>query len=97
MRYYSYLLGGTMGAAIIAFGFGPFFGPTIGHVLFIAALIFFVAALLLGYFLPSVLAGHFHHPRRDTIVALNLFLGWTLFGWIGALAWASWAERPKSE
>lgn len=96
MRHYSYLLGATMGAAIIAFGFGPFFGAVIGHVLFIVALICFVGALLLGYVFPSVLAGHFAHPRKDRIIALNLLLGWTLFGWIGAVIWASWPNRAAS-
>ncbi|HVI89463.1 MAG TPA: superinfection immunity protein [Dongiaceae bacterium] len=96
MRLYGYLLGGTLGAAIIAFGFGLFFGAFIGHGLMLLALCAFIAFLLIGYFLPSVLAGHFDHPRMVQIVALNLLLGWTLFGWIAAIVWASWGNRVPS-
>jgi hypothetical protein len=40
------------------------------------------------YFLPSILA--FARSKRDllAIVLLNLFLGWTLIGWVVALVWA---------
>jgi len=40
------------------------------------------------YFLPSIVA--LVRGKRDTlaICLLNLFLGWTLIGWIIALVWA---------
>jgi hypothetical protein len=40
------------------------------------------------YFLPSIVA--LVRGKRDTlsICLLNLFLGWTLIGWIVALVWA---------
>lgn len=40
------------------------------------------------YFLPSIIAGTRHHPNITSIVLLNIFLGWTFLGWIGALIWA---------
>jgi hypothetical protein len=40
------------------------------------------------YFLPSIFA--LVRGKRDTLLIclLNLFLGWTLIGWIIALVWA---------
>lgn len=53
--------------------------------LFIALII---VILSLGYFLPAMIA--WTNSRRNTsaIFALNLFLGWTLIGWVGALVWS---------
>jgi hypothetical protein len=44
------------------------------------------------YFLPGILGWH----KRDmgAIFAVNLFLGWTLVGWVVALAWALKGEQP---
>ena len=46
------------------------------------------------YFLPSIVA--FARNKRDTtaIVLLNLFLGWSVIGWIVALVWAVKADVP---
>ncbi len=46
------------------------------------------------YFLPSILA--FARSKRDTaaIVLLNLFLGWTMIGWVVALVWAVKTDVP---
>ncbi len=41
------------------------------------------------YFIPSRLAAGREHPACLQILALNLFLGWTLLGWVGALVWSS--------
>ena len=48
----------------------------------------------LMYFLPSVVA--LARSKRDllAIFLLNLFLGWTLIGWIVALVWAAKADVP---
>jgi hypothetical protein len=42
--------------------------------------------LLPLYVLPTILAWKKTH--RTPILLLNLFLGWTVLGWIGALIWA---------
>ena len=42
--------------------------------------------LLPLYVLPTILAWKKTH--RIPILLLNLLLGWTLLGWIGALVWA---------
>lgn len=44
--------------------------------------------LLLLYFVPSVVAFVRHHHNQWAIFALNLFLGWSVLGWIGALVWS---------
>jgi Superinfection immunity protein len=40
------------------------------------------------YFLPSIIA--LARSKRDIvgILLLNLFLGWTMIGWVVALVWA---------
>ena len=46
------------------------------------------------YFLPSILA--FARNKRDTtaILLLNIFLGWTVIGWVVALVWAVKTDAP---
>ena len=39
------------------------------------------------YFLPTVVA-LWRGQNFAPVFAINLFLGWTLIGWVGALAWA---------
>lgn len=56
------------------------------------AYIFFYPFFGLGffmYFLPSIIA--LLRSKRDTlaIFLLNLFLGWSVVGWIVALVWAA--------
>jgi hypothetical protein len=52
-----------------------------------AHLILFLAVLAL-YLVPSGLALHRNCAATGWIVAVNLLLGWTLFGWVAALGWA---------
>jgi hypothetical protein len=40
------------------------------------------------YFLPSYEAWARSHPNYTGVLLLNLFLGWTLLGWVIALVWA---------
>ena len=40
------------------------------------------------YLLPSFVAASKKRKNGGAILALNLFLGWTLIGWVGALVWA---------
>ena len=48
-----------------------------------------VVVIMLGlYFLPSVVAYARGHPSFVGILVLNLFLGWSLIGWVIALAWS---------
>lgn len=59
-----------------------------------SVLIFLAIAFAL-YFFPSLVAYHRRKVDATGVVVLNLFLGWTLIGWVVALAWAaSGATRP---
>jgi hypothetical protein len=40
------------------------------------------------YLLPSIVANMRRQPQFLAILCLNIFLGWTVLGWIGALIWA---------
>ena len=46
------------------------------------------------YFLPSIVA--LARSKRDLlgIFLLNLFLGWSVIGWVVALVWAVKADAP---
>jgi hypothetical protein len=45
-------------------------------------------ALALCYMTPAAIALKRRHPQKDTIRAVNLFLGWTVIGWLAAWIWA---------
>lgn len=44
--------------------------------------------VLFLYLLPTFVAGCRGHHNTLAIGALNILLGWTLLGWIGALIWS---------
>jgi hypothetical protein len=44
------------------------------------------------YFLPSMIGAH--KRNAVAIFALNLFLGWTLVGWVLSLVWALTEDAP---
>jgi hypothetical protein len=44
--------------------------------------------ILVGYFLPAMVACLRHHRNELAIGVLNLVAGWTVVGWIVALVWA---------
>ena len=43
--------------------------------------------LILLYFLPSIIALNKKDKNIVTIIIINLFLGWTVIGWIFTLIW----------
>lgn len=48
------------------------------------------------YCAPLIVAGLRNHRSFGGIVVVNLLLGWTIIGWIIALAWAcSYAGPPQ--
>lgn len=48
------------------------------------------------YFLPYMVAQKRKHSKSQAILIVNLFLGWTLIGWVVALAWAFAENNKKS-
>lgn len=52
--------------------------------------------LILGiYFLPTIIGRN--KRSANAIFALNLLLGWTILGWIGALVWSLTADPPETQ
>ena len=57
--------------------------------------------LLLGffaimYFIPALMASNRKHKNTLAVFMLNLFLGWTFIGWVGALIWACTDNTRKT-
>ena len=52
-----------------------------------------ISILSLFYFLPFAIAFHKKRVNTGAIFALNLFLGWSLIGWVVALVWALKEEQ----
>jgi uncharacterized membrane protein YqaE (UPF0057 family) len=52
-------------------------------------------AFVLFYLLPSFVALSRGVRRPAGLTILNLLLGWTVLGWIGALIWAVQAETAS--
>jgi hypothetical protein len=48
-----------------------------------------LAVVICGYFLPTIVAHHRKVPNGGSVLVINLFLGWTLVGWVVALAMAA--------
>lgn len=49
--------------------------------------VFFISAVAL-YFAPTITAAKREHPNKNSIIALNVLLGWTVLGWVASLVWA---------
>lgn len=57
----------------------------------------FVVLVLASYFLPAIVASIRRHRNQDAIFVVNLFFGWTLVGWVVALAWSATADIKERE
>ena len=47
------------------------------------------------YFLPTIIAVNRKKKNQSAIFLLNLFLGWTIIGWVIALVWSTMHEEGK--
>lgn len=47
-----------------------------------------IALSIVIYFIPTIVAFKRQHVNRISILLVNLFLGWSLLGWVVAIAWA---------
>lgn len=52
---------------------------------------FYTILALSIYFLPTIVG--YNKNNRVAIGVLNLFLGWTIIGWIFALVWACCKDK----
>ena len=57
------------------------------HPMMLVAMPILLSVLLL-YLLPSIVAFGCSLDERYPIALVNVLLGWTVLGWIGALIWA---------
>jgi predicted membrane channel-forming protein YqfA (hemolysin III family) len=48
----------------------------------------FIFLMIVGHILPIIIAAYRGHKNTGPIVAVTLLLGWTLVGWVVALAWS---------
>lgn len=48
-----------------------------------------LVVIILVYFLPSIVAGSRHTINTGAVIVINLLLGWSLIGWVIALAMAA--------
>ncbi len=51
-------------------------------------IIILIVGVVIVYFLPTIVALTTKNINVSSILIVNLFLGWTLVGWVVALAWA---------
>jgi hypothetical protein len=51
--------------------------------------------ILIIYFIPSIIARNRKVKNFGSIIAVNIFLGWTFIGWVVALAWGLSSNREK--
>jgi hypothetical protein len=56
---------------------------------------FLVLAGLGLYLLPTYISWQRHHHNAGPIFLVNLLLGWTLVGWVVALAWSATALHQR--
>ena len=54
-------------------------------------------SIVMGYFIPSAVALIRKHPQKMAVLMLNIFLGWTLLGWVAAMIWAVWSYKVKKD
>jgi hypothetical protein len=55
-----------------------------------------LALIVFIYFIPALVASNRKHVNSLAISMLNLFLGWTLVGWVIALVWACTNNTAKA-
>jgi Superinfection immunity protein len=56
-----------------------------------------IVALILLYFLPSMLAHTGGKRRKWKITAINVLLGWTVIGWIASMLMVWAYEAPGAD
>ena len=60
------------------------------------AIILLSVAGILVYLLPGILAYNWQRRYRLGILLLDVFLGWSIVGWVGALVWATMQDAPAT-
>ncbi len=53
-----------------------------------ATLVILAVVAVVVYMLPAIAASLRGHHKVGSIFVVNLLLGWTIIGWVAALAWS---------
>lgn len=72
---------------LVSYGWGMGMEPALNDFGRLIAYQFFISAPAL-YLLPTYEAWARKHENLTSLVLLNIFLGWTLLGWVVAVVWA---------
>jgi hypothetical protein len=62
----------------------------------VETVIFFVALIAL-YLLPIYEANRRKHPKLLPIALIDVVLGWTIIGWLGAYVWSLRTQEPEAD
>jgi ABC-type sugar transport system permease subunit len=60
------------------------------------AVIIVIMGLIATYFLPTIIALILRRKNTLAIFMLDLFLGWSLIGWVIALVWAVAKDKDQT-
>jgi hypothetical protein len=60
-----------------------------------AEIVLVLLVFVVPYFIPTIIAATRHKQNTGAIFALNLFLGWTVIGWVVSLVWALVQDNPR--
>jgi hypothetical protein len=55
-----------------------------------------MVVMILGYVLPTIIAGSRNIPNAGAVAVINILLGWTCLGWIVALAMSVGGTPPTA-
>jgi len=58
--------------------------------------VLFVVIAVGSYFLPTIIATKRDHHQAGAITIINIFLGWTILGWVICLAWSCSAVKKTA-
>jgi uncharacterized sodium:solute symporter family permease YidK len=61
-----------------------------------AAVIVLWMVALIAYLVPSIVAEERNSKKLHPIIIVNVFLGWTVIGWIIAMKWACEPKHPPA-
>ncbi|MFJ4854791.1 MULTISPECIES: superinfection immunity protein [unclassified Streptomyces] len=56
-----------------------------------------IVLIVVAYFVPTVVAFARGVSNSGSVFVLNLFLGWTVVGWVVALAMAVRSTQPRTQ
>ncbi len=59
------------------------------------AAIVVAVVVLVGYFIPTIIAAARRHRNAAPIILVNVLLGWTFLGWLVSFIWSLTYQPPR--